>query len=202
MKVVVTFVLLICTFSIAMGQGKTFTYSKLTHVERFLSEKDTIILSYYREVKHGIKERLVSMNNISYKIVIYHTKKGPVKEVLDNNGNKVAAITLSGPEKNTILFQDSAKFKWQSTSKFGWAFLKDEKEVIKSFYYMMDTQKYFVVQPYDSVSMHAIMPIVALDYWTSTTHKYPNKKNTTVLALAGFAAVLAVIRVAVDADSN
>jgi hypothetical protein len=62
----------------------------------------------------------------------------------------------------------------------------------------MDKQKYFVVQTYDSTITDSILPVVALDYWTSSNHAYQNKKRTNaILITVGASAMLAVWRIAV-----
>lgn len=188
---------LLCLPFLASAQMQNFVHKPIGKVDRFSSKQDTISFSEYIEEKHGISRRMVSFNHADYKIAIYQTKSGKIKEISDKDGNKILTIPLTGREKNNIQFNDGRQLKWQSTGKTSYAYLKDDREVIKSLHYMMDKQKYFVVQTYDSTITDAILPVITLDYWTSANHTYHNKKRTNAILVAvGASTMLALIRVA------
>ena len=194
--------ILICLPFVLTAQMQTFVHTPIGKVDRFSSKQDTINLSEYIASQRGSLQRMVSFNHIDYKIVIYSAKSGKMKEVYDKDGNKLVTMALSGREKNNIQFNDGRQLKWQSTGKSSYGYFKDNKEAIKTFHYTMDKQKYFVVQTYDSTITDSILPVVALDYWTSSNHAYQNKKRTNaILITVGASAMLAVWRIAVmDSD--
>jgi hypothetical protein len=196
--------LLVFTFAPLLGtaQVQTFSHTQMGKIDRFISKSDTIRLSEYTNANDKTSRREISVNNIIYKIVVKETKSGPVKIMTDAAGDTLVTIPLRGNERNNIRFTDGRELKWQSTGKTSYGYFKGDKEAIKSLHYMMNKQKYFVVQAYDTTITDTIIPAIALDYWTSTSHGYHNKKKTTaVLMTVGFSSALALFRLAMD-DSD
>ncbi len=201
-KHLLTFIIVCCS-CITHAQTKTFTADKAGRVTQFTSKSDTISFSDYVATMPGISERFVFVNDDQYKFVKIENTGTHVQEIFDNSGNKIATISLTGSGQNNIRFADGMELKFLSTGKTTWSYIKDGKEVIKAFYYLLEEKKHYAVQWEDTTLTSPLIPAAILEYTLAGKHKYRNKKKTgAIIAVVGISAALAVMRMALEDDSD
>jgi viroplasmin and RNaseH domain-containing protein len=194
---------IVCSSFIADAQTKTFTSDVVGRVTQFTSKSDTISFSDYVETRPGISERFVFVNGTQYKFVRIESARAHFEDVLNSSGDKIATIPLTGTDQNTIRFTDGTELKFHSTGKTTWSYTKDTKDAIKAFYYLLDEKKHYAVQWEDSTLTSPVIPAVILEYTLTSKHKYQNKKKTgAIIALVGVSAAIAIMRVALEDDSD
>jgi hypothetical protein len=182
------------------AQPQTYTFTKSDKSVTLTSKVDTITFPGYKKVDRKTQERTVTINNVRYKSVIKKTKHGRLQEMFDESGNKLATVFLDGVNINNIVFADGSQFTFKRTGRTNWAYFMGEKEVAKSFYYMEDKLKKFVVQPYDSTITSQVFPAISLDYGMKNSRTTTSSKKTSLGIMIGVGAMLALVRIAADAD--
>src|SRR5688572_4900073 len=140
----------ICTPFFILAQPQPYTIVKQDRSIALKSKSDIIIFQEYRKVNRKEFERIVTINKVDYKFIIKDTKHGKVQDVVDASGQRMATVFLDGQNPNSIVFPDGKQLKWQRTGKTSWAYYYDGTEVAKSFYYLEEESKKFVVQKYDT----------------------------------------------------
>lgn len=202
-KHLITFIILCYSF-ITYAQTKTFTAAKAGRVTQFVSKSDTISFSDYVATKPGISERFVFVNDDQYRFVRVENSGTHVQEIFDKSGNKIATISLTGSGQNNIRFVDGIELEFLSTGKTTWSYAKDGKEAIKAFYYLLEEKKHYAVQWQDTSLTSPVITAAILEYTLAGKHKYQNKKKKTgaIIAVVGISAALAVMRIALEDDSD
>jgi hypothetical protein len=120
-----------------------------------------------------------------------------------SSGNKIATVPLSGSERNSIRLADGNELKFRSTGKTTWSYSKDGEEAIKAFYYLLEEKKHYAVQWQDTTLTSHVITAAILEYTLTGKHKYHNKKKTgAIIAVIGVSAALAVMRIALEDDSD
>jgi hypothetical protein len=195
--------IILCSSFITNAQTKTFTSAKAGRITQYTSKSDTISFSDYVETKPGISERFVFVNGDQYKFVKVQNTTLQVQEIFDSSGNKIATVPLSGSERNSIRLADGNELKFRSTGKTTWSYTKDGEEAIKAFYYLLEEKKHYAVQWQDTTLTSHVITAAILEYTLTGKHKYHNKKKTgAIIAVIGVSAALAVMRIALEDDSD
>jgi hypothetical protein len=193
----------ICAPFFIIAQPQPYTIVKQNRSITLTSKSDTIIFQEYRKVNRKESERVVTINKEDYKFIVKDTKHGKIQDVVDASGQRMATVLLGGENPNSIVFPDGKQLKWQRTGKTSWAYYYEGTEVVKSFYYLEEESKKFVVQKYDVAALTSVvLPAISLEYGTKKSRSVSSRKSQqrTFGAMIGIAAALALLRLGTAYD--
>jgi hypothetical protein len=185
---------------LSSSQPKTYIANKKGNI--FICKTDTIVFSEYFETVSKTKQRQAYLKGLEYKFIISKTDKGPVKEIFDKAGKRLASISLQGKE-NSVRLDDGTELIRKPTGKSSSDYFKDNREAIMSYHYALGDEKYYVVQYNDSTLTNPVLPLIALDYWNSERHSYHNKKKTgPIIATVAGSTMLVLIGIALEDSAS